>query len=216
MAAAICAALHARGARVAPFKPVLTGIDEPGDPDWPPDDELLASAAAWPHVSTVAPRRFGPAVSPHLAAELAGTELVLDELEAAARAAAEGNDFLVCEGIGGLLVPLTGVHTVRDFAARLGLPVVIAARPGLGTINHTLLTLEAARAAGLHVAGVVMTPWPTEPGVLERSNRATVARLGDVEVSALPPLPRPDRSLLATAGAWLPLGEWLSPVRPAA
>lgn len=213
VAAAICAALHARGARVAPFKPVLTGLDEPADAAWPPDHELLALAAGWPNPASVAPHRFGPPVSPHLAAALAGQKLDFEELVAAARAQATGNDFLICEGVGGLLVPLTDQRTVRDLAVALALPVVIAARTGLGTINHTLLTLEATRAAGLSVAGVVMTPWPAQPSQLERSNRATVARLGDVEVSALPPLPGPDRGLLATAGAWLPLGDWLDPVR---
>ena len=64
------------------------------------------------------------------------------------------------EGVGGLLVPLAEDFTVRDLAVALGLGVLIAARPGLGTINHTLLTLEAARAAGLDVRAVVLTPWP--------------------------------------------------------
>ena len=69
----------------------------------------------------------------------------------------------MCEGVGGLLVPITPGYLVRDLAIDLGLPVVVAARTGLGTINHTLLTVEAARAGGLSVAGVVMTPWPGEP-----------------------------------------------------
>ena len=64
----------------------------------------------------------------------------------------------------------------------------IAAPPGLGTINHTLLTIEAARAAGLEVAAVVLTPWPEEPSRIERSNRETIAALGEVEVETLPPL----------------------------
>jgi dethiobiotin synthetase len=87
---------------------------------------------------------------------------------------------------------------------------VIAARPGLGTINHTLLTLEAARAAGLRVAAVVMTPWPEAPTTLEEDNRATIARLGAVEVATLPLLPRADPALLAQAGAQLPLDRWLA------
>ena len=69
------------------------------------------------------------------------------------------------------MVPLTPGYLVRDLAVDLGLPLVIAARTGLGTINHTLLTIEAARAAGLRVAGVVMTPWPAEPEPIEASNR---------------------------------------------
>ena len=92
------------------------------------------------------------------------------------------------EGVGGLFVPLSSNYLVRDFAADLGLPVVIAARPGLGTINHSLLTIEAARWAGLRVASVVLTPWPGNPSEMELSNRETVAALGRVEVATLGPL----------------------------
>ncbi len=74
---------------------------------------------------------------------------------------------------------------MRDFAVDLGLPLVVAASPGLGTINHTLLTLEAARAAGLDVARVVLTPWPDEPSPIESSNRETIAALGEVAVETL-------------------------------
>jgi dethiobiotin synthetase len=150
-------------------------------------------------------------VSPHLAAELAGVTLDLDAMVLAAGAAAAeaGADVLVAEGVGGLLVPLTAEQTVRDLAVALGLPLVVAARPGLGTISHTLLTLEAARAAGLTVAGVVMTPWPDDPTVMARSNRETVARLGRVEVATLPLLPDGSPPSLATGGAALPLDRWL-------
>src|SRR4051812_42256898 len=143
LAGAVAAALTARGERVAAFKPVLTGLDEPAPPGWPRDDELLA-AAAGNDVAAVSAHRYGPPVSPHLAAELAGETLELDALAGAARAAARGPAVLVVEGVGGLLVPLSPVATVRDLAAALALPVLVAARPGLGTINHTLLTLEAA------------------------------------------------------------------------
>jgi dethiobiotin synthetase len=210
VAGCIAAALHTRGERVAAYKPVVTGLDEPAVPGWPRDHELLAAAAGMaPHA--VAPHAFGPPVSPHLAAELAGTALDLDAMVLAAGAAAAEADaeVLIVEGVGGLLVPLTARDTVRDLAVQLGLPLVVAARPGLGTINHTLLTLEAARAAGLAVAGVVMTPWPEEPTVMERSNRETVARLGGVEVATLPRLPDGSPPSLAAGGAALPLDRWL-------
>ena len=202
VAASICAALAARGDRVAAFKPVVTGLDEkPGELGR--DHELLASvASAGQSPEEVAPYRFGPPVSPHLAAELAGVTIEPAELVAAAR----GHELLVCEGVGGLLVPITPGYLVRDLAVDLALPLVVAARPGLGTINHTLLTVEAARAAGLPVASVVMTPWPEEPAALERSNRATIERLGRVSVSGLP---RTARCSLAEAGASLPLDDWL-------
>ncbi len=214
VAAAVAAALRARGERVAAFKPVLTGLDEPPEPGWPRDHELLAAAAGMPDPDAVAPHRFGPPVSPHLAAELAGERLELAELVAGAHASAARADVLVCEGVGGLLVPLSADHSVRDLAAALGLPVLIAARPGLGTISHTLLTLEAARAAGLRVRAVVLTPWPAEPSVMEHSNRATIARLGGVAVHALAPVAAGEPGLLAAAAAGLPLAEWVPPQPP--
>ena len=207
LAAALCAALAARGERVAAFKPVVTGLDEPAG-DWPPDHELLAAAAsAGQTAEAVAPLRFGPPVSPHLAAELAGTAIEPHELVRAARAAAAGADVLVCEGVGGLMVPLTSGYLVRDLALDLELPLVVAARPGLGTISHSLLTVEAARGAGLRVRAVVLTPWPDRPSEMERSNRATIAALGDVEVATLPAT-TPDA--LAHAGAALPLQDWIA------
>jgi dethiobiotin synthetase len=97
-------------------------------------------------------------------------------------------DLLVCEGVGGFLVPLTADYLVRDLARDLALPVVIVSSPGLGTINHTLLTIEAVRSAGLRAAAVVLSPWPTAPSEMERSNRETIARLGGIEVETLPHL----------------------------
>ena len=210
VAGAVTAALRAAGERVAPYKPVVTGLDEPADAAWPRDHELLAAAAGLDDPAQVTPRTFGPPVSPHLAAQLAGTELDFAALVAAAPRA-DPRAVLVAEGVGGLLVPLTTTHTVRDLAVALALPLLVAARPGLGTISHTLLTLEAARAAGLRVAGVVLTPWPDVPSTMEESNRATIARLGAVEVATLPLLPAGDPGTLARAGAALPLARWVQP-----
>jgi len=196
VAASICAALVARGERVTAFKPAVTGLDEPPG-EWPHDHELLASITGQAP-EQVAPYRFGPAVSPHYAAELAGTRI-----EPAALAPEA--EVLVCEGVGGLMVPLTTGYLVRDLAVDLGLPLVIAARTGLGTINHSLLTIEAARSAGLRVAGVVMTPWPDDPEPIERSNRAAVERLGGVPVSGLAPT-TPDSLGRGLSGLLLALG----------
>jgi dethiobiotin synthetase len=117
----------------------------------------------------------------------------------AARAAAAAAEHLVCEGVGGLMVPLAGDYLVRDLARDLGLPLVVAAGPGLGTINHTLLTLEAARSSGLDVAAVVLTPWPREPDSIQVSNRRTLQALGQAPVSVLPRLD------LASPASWPPL-----------
>jgi dethiobiotin synthetase len=206
VAAAICAALAEGGERVAAFKPVVTGLAEP-ESDFPPDHELLAGAAGGGQSpADVAPYRYDPPLSPHYAAELAGETIEPARLVRTARALGADADALIAEGVGGLLVPITPGYLIRDLARDLGMPVVVAARSGLGTINHTLLTVEAARAVGLTVAGVVMTPWPAEPAPIERSNRATVERLADVPVSGLGTA---ELGTLAARGAELPLGDWL-------
>jgi dethiobiotin synthetase len=185
VAAAIAHTHAARGERVRVFKPAVTGLDDPGESD----HELLrrASGSDQPDDS-IAPYRYGPPASPHLAAELAGERIDPERLLAGARMAASEGDYLVCEGVGGLLVPLAEDYLVRDLAQELGFPIVIAAPPGLGTINHTLLTLEAAQQAGLDVALVVLTPWPDEPSSVEVSNRRTLEKLAGAPVAALPRL----------------------------
>src|SRR5207248_3057377 len=207
LAAAICAGLAARGERVAAFKPAVTGLDEEPPEGWARDHELLASvASAGQSAEDVAPHRYGPPVSPHYAAELAGEQIEPNEVLAKARNAGEHADALVCEGVGGLLVPLTPGYLIRDLALDLNLPLVIAARPALGTINHTLLTLEAARTAGVDVRGVVLTPW--EGGGVPESNLETIELIGNVAVTCLPPITRDG---LAEAGTQLPLYDWLHP-----
>ncbi len=213
VAAAMVARLRRLGKEVRAIKPLITGLDDPPDPVWPPDHELLARVAGCEPAQVIL-GGYGPPVSPHLAAELAGAspptlEWLADGVRAIARAGGVGS-VAVVEGVGGLLVPLGPDCDVRDLARALGLPLVIAARPGLGTINHTLLTLEAARSAGLTVAGVVLTPWPGQPSVMARSNRDTIARRGEVEVATLPAVARADPELLAAAGAELPLARWLA------
>jgi dethiobiotin synthetase len=209
LAASIVAALHAAGESVQPLKPVLSGLDEPADPDWPHDHELLARAGGV-DPDTVTLFRYGPAVSPHFAAELTGRPIDPSELRARMREIAGGHGTLIVEGVGGLLVPLGSGYDVRELARDLDLPLVVAARTGLGTINHTLLTLEAARSAQLDVAAVVLTPWPEAPSAIERSNRDTIAELGEVEVATLPRIRSATQEHLAAAGATLPLMEWLS------
>jgi dethiobiotin synthetase len=195
VAAAIARQHAAAGRRVAVFKPAVTGLDEPGESD----HELLRRAAGSEQPDgEIAPYRFGPPVSPHLAAELAGQEIDPDRLKRAMHAAGRDADMLVCEGVGGFLVPLARYYLVRDLARDSGLPVVIATHPGLGTINDTLLTLESVRAAGLDVEAVFLTPWPVEPTAMHESNGTTIANLGGVPVHKLPilDLDRPE--------TWLP------------
>jgi dethiobiotin synthetase len=196
VAAVIARTLAAAGRDVAVFKPVVTGLDDPGEPD----HTLLRRAADCEQSDEeIAPYRYGPPASPHLAAELAGEEIDPQRLRDAAAAAGRSSEILVCEGVGGLLVPLAPGYLVRDLAADLGLPLAIAASPGLGTINHTLLTIESARAGGLEVAAVVLTPWPQTPSPVEESNRQTIASVGEVDVRTLPSIDLGDPS------SWPPL-----------
>jgi dethiobiotin synthetase len=226
LSAALLAALRACGESVVAYKPAVTGLDEPvasddGQASWPPDHELLAVAAAMAP-EDVAPLRYGPAVSPQLAAEMVGEPLARERVLDGARkalarassaldgAASNATDrVLIVEGAGGLLSPLAEEMTICDLAVSLRLPLLIAARPGLGTVNHTLLTVQAARACGLDVRAVVLTPWPSSPSRLEESNREAITRLGFVEVDTLSEADGPRLAELERIGGELPWRRWL-------
>ena len=197
VASVIARMAASEGRKVKVFKPAVSGLDELPDrggrkPDWEDarllgDHELLGLAAGSSQSDDeISPYRFGPAVSPHLAAEMSGREVSPDLIEERAGQAMARCETFVCEGVGGFLVPLTGDYLIRDFARFLDLPVVIVANPWLGTISHTLLTIESVREAGLEVVSVVMTPWADRVGEIEESNRDTVSRLGEVTVRELP------------------------------
>jgi len=181
-AAMVARSFAAEGQKVALYKPAVTGLDEPGEPD---HAILRRAARSTQSDEEIAPYRYGPPLSPHLAAALAGEEIERRRLVEAAAAAAQGADAFICEGVGGLLTPLNLNYQVRDLVLDLAMPLAIAAPPGLGTINHTLLTIEAARAVGLRVTTVILTPWPEQAGELEQSNRETIALFGDVDVATL-------------------------------
>jgi dethiobiotin synthetase len=126
------------------------------------------------------------AMAPHEAARRAGVTIEMAKLAPPAT-----NRLLIAEGAGGILVPLTGDDYVIDLAAQLQLPILLVARSTLGTINHTLLSIEALRRRGLPLAGVVMNG-PETP-----HNRAAIERYGDVDVIAeIPSLPSVTRATL--------------------
>jgi dethiobiotin synthase len=127
-----------------------------------PEDRILPEAYVLPD-----------AMAPHEAARRAGVELDMARLEAP-----DCDGLLVVEGAGGLLVPLTDDASMIDLAADLDLPIILVARSTLGTINHTLLSLEAIRRRGLPLAGVVITG-PETP-----HNRAAIERYGQIEIIA--------------------------------
>ena len=151
------------------WKPAQTGLaEEPGD-----TETVARLAGASP--DRLHPPRFAlrAALSPAAAAALEGVAIALADFETPATGRA-----LVVEGAGGVLVPLNDRVQMIDLMAQFGLPVLVAARSTLGTINHTLLTLEALRARGLTVAGVVLNGPPSP------SNRAAIEAHGRVRVLA--------------------------------
>jgi len=176
VAAAIVAALRARGMNVEGLKPVATDV-APGEAG--EDATLLAHASGRaPHDCVLA--TFTLPRSPLAAARAERRSIDVAALLRAIRARAEGIDLLVVEGVGGLLVPLTGTATVRDLARALDAPVLVVARAGLGTIGHTALTVESARLAGLDVRGVVLSDVDggTDPGFAQENAEQIGAQCG--------------------------------------
>jgi dethiobiotin synthetase len=154
---------RADGNRVRYVKPVQTGLAgaEPGDA------AFVAEAAG---VEAAELFRFADPLAPGVAAERAGTTIDFTALVAGIGALSENCDLLLVEGAGGLLVPIAGEKTMADLASDIEAELVVATRPGLGTLNHTALTLEAANARGIPVAGLVVCGWPARPGLAERTN----------------------------------------------
>jgi dethiobiotin synthase len=173
VAAALARAEREAGRGVAYCKPVQTGL-APGEPG---DADFVAAAAGVPVTEGL---RLEAALAPAVAAERAGIKIDVDGLVGWCRHQGDSVDLLLVEGAGGLLVPLWGDVTMADLAARLDADVVIATRPGLGTLNHTALTLEAARARGLPIAGLVVCGWPAEPGVTEATNLERLAAMAPI------------------------------------
>jgi len=170
------------------WKPIQTGIEQDDD-----TAEAGRLGACRPEEVFASGVRLPRPVSPHLAAKLSGSTITLQPLLDSIRAE-PASAFWVVEGAGGVLVPINGADTMADLMIHLQLPVVVAARSSLGTINHTLLTLEALRRRDLHVAGVVMV------GHRNSDNRAAIERHGQVTVLGEMPMFEPLTA--ERVGAW--------------
>jgi len=146
------------GVDVGVHKPVCSGMETGPDGErfWP--DIAILSEAIGERCSAeqICPQRFEAPLAPPIAARLEGTTVDSGRLRSAARWWRGRVDLLLIEGVGGLLCPLTETETVADLAGDLGYPLLIVGRLGLGTINQTLLTVEAARSRGLAVAGIIL------------------------------------------------------------
>jgi dethiobiotin synthetase len=206
-----------RGLRVAVCKPVATGCEHRREGLVSQDAEFLAhhADAKFP-LDMICPQRFAEPLAPAVAAERAGQSVDWGAIENALQAMARASDVIVVEGVGGILVPVDAKHTVLDIAGWLGLPAVIVARAGLGTINHTLLTVEALRAANIAIAGVVINQFPSEtPGIAEETNPRAIERWGKIPVLCLAPrfAGKPTPDLPADFLAAIDAVDWLAKSR---
>jgi dethiobiotin synthetase len=197
VACALLRALRARGIDAGAMKPIETGVGPGG-----PADAIALQAAAGGRdpLADVCPQPFALAAAPAAAARAERRAVDLAAIDAAYERLRARRELLVVEGAGGLLVPITAKFAMADLAQRMGLPLLVVARAALGTINHTRLTLESARARGLAVAGVVISH---SDGVLSAADTANLdelrRELGAAllsEIPALAPGAAPHASLL--------------------
>lgn len=219
VAAAIARTLAAGGRRVGVLKPVATGATRENGA-WRCEDaeQLIEAVGGRVAVERVTPILYEEPLAPCVAARRTGVELTgerVDRLSAEALGWWEGEggaDVMVVEGVGGLLCPLAEGTTVADLAVAFDYPLVVVARRGLGTLNHTLLTVEAALRRSLRVAGVVLNSAEPDAGtVSEATNAEELARRLPAGVSILAEMPHGDPSALS--GPML-IVDWYGWARP--
>lgn len=178
--AGLVSRLREYGLDARAIKPAQTG--------YPPDDDagFVADACADPDAATC-PRYLEPALAPRAAAEAAGEELTYEAIRTACEDAIAEAGVPVVEGIGGLRVPLAGDREVIDLVADLEATAVVVTRSGLGTLNHTALSIEALERRGVAIAGVVCNEYAAET-VAERTNPDALERMTGYDVETVPPL----------------------------
>ncbi len=168
---ALARSARKRGLRVRVLKPVETGCGQDGDTLVPRDALALAAAADDPRpIAEICPYPLRLPAAPEAAARAEGIQIDPERIERAYTEAAAGAELVLVEGAGGLLVPLAPGLDMAGLARRLALPLLIVARAGLGTLNHTRLTLEAARARDLEVRGLAISHTRPRLPASERAN----------------------------------------------
>jgi dethiobiotin synthetase len=192
IAGGLTAFLRQQGRRAGYFKPIQSGCPEergrliPTDALW-----VRELAGLTDPLELLTPIALSRPLAPGVAADLEGVTLDLEKVAGALRELVGRLDFLVVEGAGGLYVPLIGTEfLVLDLVRWLGLPLLVVARAGLGTINHTTLTVMAARQAGIQVAGIVLNRYPAHPGLAERTNPEVIEAItGTPILGKIPEVP---------------------------
>lgn len=184
VSAALALALTRDGKNVAVMKPIQTGTEQPGLTDL----EFVEKALDVKFASEYScPYSFPLPLAPYTAAQSAGQEIVVDKIKNAFQALRSSHDMVIVEGAGGLLVPILEDYLMSDLASELSLPVLIVTRPDLGTLNHTLLTVESAKRRGLEVLGIVINNFPPSPGDAERTNPGLLKRMSGVPILGVYP-----------------------------
>ena len=178
-----------KGFRVAVSKPCASGCVRRREGLVSEDAEFLAHCAdsRFP-LHIICPQCYAEPLAPAVAGERAGQPLDWSLIDKCLAQMSRSSDVMIVEGVGGLMTPMDSKHTFLDVARWLGLPVIVAARPGLGTINHTLLTVRAIREAGISLAGVVINRYPPDNTPrAEDTNPRAIERWGKVPVLCLVP-----------------------------
>jgi dethiobiotin synthetase len=184
IAAGVTAVLRQWGLKAVYFKPVQSGCPEENGRLIPTDARLAQELAGLKEpLEVLTPTTLRLPLAPGVAAIHEGTQIDLGQWAASIRNLAGRYDFLVVEGVGGLCVPLIGTKfLVLDLVSWLRLPLVVVARPGLGTINHTALTVMAARQKALPVAGVIFNRFPLKTSLAEETNPKVIEAITEVPV----------------------------------
>lgn len=186
VAAALAKLLEERGVNVGVMKPAESGVANPSALG---QDAALLKWAANSSLSNdeIAPYRLKAALAPSVAAAEEKIRIDYNRLLQQAREIIDSHEFTIIEGAGGLMVPLSGGFLMADFAAALKLPLLVVCRPALGTVNHTLLTLFAARTMGLPIAGYMINRMPKQRTLAEEKAAHTLATLTTDELLAVLP-----------------------------
>ncbi len=182
--AALAGALRRRGVNAGVMKPIATGCTVADGEYYSPDTVFLrkATGVAEPDFM-VTPVMLEPPLAPSVAARMVATPFPMNQVRAGIEDLFERHPVVLVEGVGGFLTPLDNETLVCDMAAKLRMTVLVVARPTLGTINHTLLTLEAAWARGLRVAGVVFCETkPDDRDASTDTNAEEISRIAGVRL----------------------------------
>lgn len=208
VAAGLVRALRVRGVEAGAMKPVASGGRRTTQGLVSEDAELLQKAyAPADPLELINPLCLELPLAPGVAAELAGKKIEMEGVWKAYETLRRRHSFLVVEGVGGLMVPIWEEYLVIDLAREMGFPLLIVARPGLGTINHTLLTIAAARDYGLKIKGFLINGYrEEEAGLAERTNPAQIEKLGKVPLLGVLPY---DPEVDGPAGRLGRIPQWI-------